>query len=96
MKTKSMGGQSIFVEWEHVALEDMNGVPLGYKVKFNSSDGKSSGTVSVNYKNRMNTLTGLRPMTTYIIDVCAFTEAGTGPCLRSSNTTGTSGKIFLE
>ena len=95
MKTKTIDGQGIFVEWEHVSREDMNGIPLGYKVKYNASDVNSSGIVAVDYNAKFTTLAGLIPISTYIIDVCAFTIAGAGPCLRTQSTTGISGKFLI-
>ncbi|XP_057300557.1 uncharacterized protein LOC130633755 isoform X2 [Hydractinia symbiolongicarpus] len=69
---------SIYVQWSGVDMDDMNGDPLGYNVYFN--DGYNTNKAISPFSPPHIILNGLHPVTTYVIDVCAFNAVGEGPC----------------
>ena len=69
----------------------MNGHLIGYRIRYAQNDGNSYKE-SIADQTRHTKLIGLSPMTHYRIDVCGYTSAGTGPCIRGMNITGKSRK----
>ncbi|XP_057300554.1 uncharacterized protein LOC130633709 isoform X2 [Hydractinia symbiolongicarpus] len=76
---------SIYVQWSGVDMDDMNGDPLGYNVYFN--DGYNTKKAISPFSPPHVILNGLHPVTTYVIDVCAFNAVGEGPCEATEVTT---------
>lgn len=71
---------SIYVSWNHIRYEDMNGELLGYRVMYwAQSDSNNIMNVSVTYPNASSLLTDLNDQETYTIHVSAFNSAGNGP-----------------
>eukprot|EP00112_Aurelia_sp_Birch-Aquarium-sp1_P006951 Seg1759.9 transcript_id=Seg1759.9/GoldUCD/mRNA.D3Y31 product="Protein sidekick" protein_id=Seg1759.9/GoldUCD/D3Y31 len=74
------------VEWQHVSWDNWNGEPVGTLIMFNSSQG-DSGIFTVPYPETTLMITGLHPITTYIITLCEVTRPGNGPCQQLKATT---------
>lgn len=74
------------VEWQHVSWDNWNGEPVGTLIMFNSSQG-DSGIFTVPYPETTLMITGLHPVTTYIITLCEVTRPGNGPCQQLKATT---------
>lgn len=69
---------SLFVAWEPLPQDHVNGILLGYKVRYrkhgyNHTRGKNTST------NRFITLETLEKFTAYDVEVLAFTCVGDGP-----------------
>ena len=76
----------------HPPTYSWNGVIKGYTLKIKEDNIVHTTQTTMNGNTVSYTLNQLIPDTLYIVDVCAFTSAGTGPCLRSFNKTFASGK----
>ena len=76
----------------HPPTNSWNGVIKGYILKIREENIVNATQITVNGNMVSYSLSQLIPDTLYIVDVCAFTSAGTGPCLRSFNKTLVSGK----
>ena len=93
MSVLTMSAFSVFIEWTHPPSDSWNGNIKGYKVKLKSEDGAYTKSIDVNGGGVYANVDALTPDTLYIVDVCAFTSAGVGPCLRSFNRTFVSRKF---
>ncbi|XP_065060766.1 uncharacterized protein LOC135688018 [Rhopilema esculentum] len=82
-----MSAFSLFVEWTHPPKHSWNGIIAGYKVDIKSDDGSFSQSLNVDGTMVNMNVNGLSPDRLYIVDVCASTSVGTGPCIRSYNKT---------
>ena len=82
-----MSAFSLFVEWAHPPRQSWNGIIAGYKVDIKSDDGSYSKSVNVDGTVVNIKVNGLSPDRLYIVDVCASTSIGIGPCIRSYNET---------
>ncbi|XP_065060769.1 uncharacterized protein LOC135688019 isoform X3 [Rhopilema esculentum] len=82
-----MSAFSLFVEWTHPPWHSWNGIIAGYKVDIKSDDGSFSQSLNVDGTMVNMNVNGLSPDRLYIVDVCASTSVGTGPCIRSYNET---------
>ncbi|XP_065061366.1 uncharacterized protein LOC135688444 isoform X2 [Rhopilema esculentum] len=82
-----MSAFSLFVEWTHPPRHSWNGIIAGYKVDIKSDDGSFSQSLNVDGTMVNMNVNGLSPDRLYIVDVCASTSVGTGPCIRSYNKT---------
>ena len=89
-----MSAFSLFVEWTHPPRQSWNGIIAGYKVDIRSDDGSYSKSVNVDGTVVNMNVNGLSPDRLYIVDVCASTSVGTGPCIRSYNKTFVSSELL--
>ena len=85
---------SIIVAWSNLQQWQWNGKPLGYSVRYSVLYGHAKNQ-TVFFPERVCTLQTLIPRTTYVIEVCAFTIGGTGPCQRVDATTLPSGEFLI-
>ena len=83
----------MFIQWSPPPVSGRNGVMKGYKVIIKSENGAYTNLVNANGDDVFTTIDQLIPDTLYIVDVCAFTTAGVGPCIRAFNKTLVSGKL---
>ena len=88
-----MSAFTIFIEWTHPPVHSWNGIIKGYKVKIKSENGAYMKTMDITGDGIFTNVDQLTPDTMYIVDVCAFTSVGVGPCLRSLNRTFVSRKF---
>ena len=86
---------SIIVAWSNLLQREWNGKPIGYEVRYSDSNG-NVGNETVFFPVSSCTLQGLIPLTTYVIEVCAYTKEGAGPCQKVGATTLPSGKFIVE
>ena len=86
---------SVIVAWSNLLQNEWNGKPIGYEVRYNDLNG-NFGNETVLFPVSSSTLQGLIPLTTYIIEVCAYTKEGTGPCQKVDATTLPSGKFIVK
>ena len=87
---------TVHVTWVPVKAEDMNGVPLGYRV-YAYLSGVLVSTTTVQFELDSATVTsGLEPSTAYVFTACAFNSMGDGPCDACVAVTADSSKnLFL-
>ena len=86
---------SVIVEWSNLIQKEWNGNPIGYEVRYNDLNG-NFGNETVLFPVSSSTLQGLTPSTTYVIEVCAYTMEGVGPCQKVDATTLPSGTFIGE
>ena len=70
------------MEWDGVDRDDMNGVPLGYKIKY-FLHGILQNITVVNYTTTSVVIKKLIPSSSYVLEVCAYNKIGNGPCDKS-------------
>ena len=87
------GPFKVFVEWIRVERDDMNGVPLGYKI-YSYLNNILQNTSSVNYYTQSIIIGNLIPGTRYVFEVCAFNKLGNGPCDKAIAVTLNSRKLL--
>lgn len=92
MSVLPMNGFSMFIEWTRPPSDAWNGILKGYHVKIKSEDNSYMKSININGDVVYTNIDDLIPDTLYIVDVCAYTAAGIGPCLRSFNRTHVSRK----
>ena len=69
---------------------------MGYKVVIKSQNGAYTRLINTEGDDAYINVDQLIPDTLYIVDVCAFTSVGVGPCIRSFNKTLVSGMLSLK
>ena len=84
----AISSTSIYIEWQGLNMEDLNGELLGYHIYYNNGLVTHNITTS-NVQNKE--ITGLYSSTTFVIDVCAYNSAEEGPCETTDVTTLPSG-----
>ena len=67
---------------------------MGYKVVIKSQNGAYTRLINTEGDDAYINVDQLIPDTIYIVDVCAFTSVGVGPCIRSFNKTLVSGMVI--
>lgn len=73
----AVSSTSIFLNWEPPELDDRNGVILGYILSITDVSQNTSNVVTTS--NIAQRIDDLRPFTTYLCSVTAFTVVGSGP-----------------
>ncbi|XP_048579836.1 uncharacterized protein LOC116619170 isoform X2 [Nematostella vectensis] len=70
----------LYIEWQHIAKKEWNGIPRGYRVFYQMRDDQQRWqSADVNPSADYVTLRALRKFTWYRIRVAAFTVEGVGP-----------------
>ena len=82
---------TIIVAWTNLPQEQWNGQPIGALIKYTDGIGHE-GNKTVSFPTISIVLQNLVPATTYVLDVCALTTPGAGPCQRVQATTTPSRK----
>ena len=82
---------TIIVEWTNLPQEQWNGQPIGTLIKYTDGKGHERNK-TVSFPSISIVLQDLVPVTTYVLDVCALTAPGAGPCQRVQATTTPSRK----
>ncbi|XP_075469858.1 contactin-2 isoform X2 [Ascaphus truei] len=79
------------VMWNSVQVENLNGVLLGYEIRYWKASDKEAAADRVRTAelDTVARVTGLRPDTTYHVTVRAYNRAGTGPPSPTANVTTT-------
>ena len=71
---------SLIIKWSHLAEEQFQGQPSGYKVAFHPANAENNvDFLSLNYTKNTTTLTNLTVYTVYVINVSAVSSGGIGP-----------------
>ena len=78
LRGHSITSTSILVEWDAVPHEDQNGLILGYRVRYDTSEGWTFIQVDGS-ETFGNALSDLNEFSVYNICVLAFTVRGDGP-----------------
>ena len=77
MRGHNRSSTSISVSWDHVPVEQENGIITGYTITYHSQT--DNGTVQAGPSERQKTITGLKEYVNYNIRVFASTVKGDGP-----------------
>ena len=77
---------TVIVNWENLKQNQWNGNPIGILINYVDLKGHKANQ-TVPFPESSATFGNLQPLTTYLIDVCAVTRKGTGPCQRVQATT---------
>uniref|UniRef100_A0A8C8SDJ6 Contactin-3 n=1 Tax=Pelusios castaneus TaxID=367368 RepID=A0A8C8SDJ6_9SAUR len=88
---KAVLSSEMDVSWEPVEQGDMNGVLLGYEIRYWKDGDKEAAADRVRTAGLVTSahVTGLNPNTKYHVTVRAYNRAGTGPASPSTNITTT-------
>ena len=73
-----MNSTAITVQWEAVNCTDRNGDITGYSVQYTGGGSTQTISVSGDSSGGMVTISGLSPITMYLVQVAAVNSAGTG------------------
>lgn len=92
LRAHNTSSTSLFVTWEFLPNDRVNGILLGYKLLY-----KKYGPTNVSEQNATTTmnftvLTGLEKFTIYDVKVLAFTRVGDGPEAVVTETTDEDGE----
>ncbi|KAM8999786.1 contactin-2 [Sarcophilus harrisii] len=89
VKAKGTLSSEMDVMWEPVHQDDMNGVLLGYEIRYWKDGDKEAAADRVRTAGLDTSarVTGLQPNTKYHVTVRAYNRAGTGPASPSTNAT---------
>ena len=73
-----MNSTAITVQWEMVPCIHRNGDITGYSVQYTGGGSTQTMSVSGDFSGGMVTISGLSPITMYLVQVAAVNSAGTG------------------
>ena len=92
LNSTSLDAFSVKLQWNGIDRSSMNGFPSGYIV-FVYINVTIIFKFTVDFSQHYLFVENLIPETSYIFEVCAYNQAGKGPCERTATTTKASGML---
>ena len=92
LRAHNTSSTSLFVTWEPVPNDHVNGILLGFKLFYKKYGPNNASTQNATTTMNFTVLTGLEKFTIYEVKVLAFTRLGDGPEAAVAATTDEDGE----